>query len=205
MKSKLFGIIITFIMVFISVADDSIPKILQCERYYEKGIYMNFDEFLNNNPSKKGTYAKHEDQLKYLDEKGKTKTYTGSLWGYTGGQDIYIKYNYKLLPLTLFNYYSLISENKSFIIGGPPTSFGTNYSTGIDVRYQKVFVLDMKSGKIEKLTRSVLKKIIEDDNELMKQFEAEEDKKANLSHYLVQYNQRKDSTNTIDTMNTPDK
>ena len=205
MKLKLCGMILAFVMVWVIDADDSIPKIVQCGRYYEKGIYMNFDEFLNNNPSKKGTYAKHEDQLKYLDEKGKTQTYTGSMWGYTGGQDIYIKYNYKLMPLTLFKYYSLISDNKSFTIGGPATSFGTNYSTGIDVRYQKVYVLGMKSGKIEKLTRNVLTKIIEDDNELMKQFEAEENKKANLSYYLVRYNQRKDSTTTTGTLNTPDK
>ncbi len=204
MISKLFDMVVAFVAVFAVFAvfaGDSVPPILQCGSFFKKGIYMNFEEFLNNSPSKKGTFVKHNNSLKYRNKKGKTRKYIGKMWGYTGGQTIYVKYNASLMPVTLFKYHSLLSNRKTITMGG--LSPQGKIAKGIDIRYTKIHVLDMKNGNINRLTKELLIKIIDDDKELLKRFDAEEDKKAKLAYYIIEYNKRKDSADVTDTLNMP--
>ena len=48
-------------------------------------------------------------------------------------------------------------------------------------------VIDLKTGKFSKLTKSFIKKIILDNSELSRKFELQDEKSEHLKEYLIEY------------------
>ena len=173
------------------IVSDSIKK---------AGIYRTFEEFKNNNPSIvidfiSSTYKIERDERKYgnignrksiyaygLNCDQRTSENIGYIFGFCDGKKIYITSETQQFPnymsfyeinyLNTFSYFDFVS---------------TDYLNSISLESLSCEVIDLKTGKFSKLTKSFIKKIISDNSELSRKFEFQDEKSKHLKEYLIDY------------------
>lgn len=163
------------------------------------GIYKNFDEFKYNSPSLDFDYNISSKKRKYgvLNLKGEVNYYRinidkkegkeiGKVFGFSDGKHAYInvknpylkKYT-EFLRVKKYDNYSYFEEVKSTTIYTGHAVISTNDF------YPKI--IDMNSGEVTDLTKKRLRKIIEDDNNLLTDFNNGKHNKQKMKEYLLKY------------------
>ena len=79
---------------------------------------------------------------------------------------------YEINYLNTFSYFDFVS---------------TDYLNSISLESLSCEVIDLKTGKFSKLTKSFIKKIISDNSELSRKFEFQDEKSKHLKEYLIDY------------------
>lgn len=127
------------------------------------------------------------DNLKYLNEKGKTRTYYTNIWGFCDSLNVYIKYKSKYCLIAVYPIYSYF-----FYAGKINLPLGNIGTVGISVpiKHDIDYAIEMKRGRVFKLSNSSLKNILEDDPDLLLRYENEDKRKEKRLQYLVEYNKR---------------
>lgn len=158
-----------------------------------KGIYKDFNEFQNNNPSYKNKFTinKKNPWISYNYENIYTKKllvpdsakglvpYPEDYWGICDGKRIYICYNGKLRILSIDGKYCQFSELQT------KTQIEMNYSYPKDYN----FILDATNNKIIRLSVNSLTEILQkEDINLLREFNLENDKKIMIYTYIDRLN-----------------
>jgi hypothetical protein len=171
-----------------------------------KGIYKTFDEFKFNCPSipfndykvepktlcKETIFA--DSLIAYeiiLSKEEKKKIKKTGAFGFFDGSNIYVRetsyapyshYFKKLYNLGLYSYFEGIKKNISVQNNFNYTTAPSNTIIGK--------AIDINNGEIIELTKSSLKSILENDEELLNRFKEEEDKKDKIREYIIEYSKR---------------
>ncbi|MEO0896993.1 MAG: hypothetical protein AAFY71_11375 [Bacteroidota bacterium] len=163
-----------------------------------KGFYTSFEEFVENSPSlqNNGEHRFSESMQRWIVDGPVTvsrfseitrregKEY-GRVWGYCDGQDVYFNLGKRVGPTTNFVrmrmyfpyfFYYGIEDNTLYL----PTA-------GIPMSQKKEYILPLEDGEPEVLTRWRLKKILQDDPELLEAFKLEKGKRRKFREYLMKY------------------
>jgi hypothetical protein len=171
----------------------------------QKGIYKNFDEFKFNSPSipftyelttitkYEGTFQTGNSMLVYkinISEDEEKNLKKIRVFGFCDGENVYFnEYNKKLQSNTEFNkiqFIGLYSYFEGFLIRIYTSSNGMTYSTKTLIGK----AININSGEIIDLTKSSLKSILENDEELLNRFKEEDDKKDKIREYIIEYSKR---------------
>lgn len=163
----------------------------------KRGIYQNFGELKNNEPSiqtdfressRQGSIVKHQIRI------GKKRV--KNAYAFSDGKSIYINaryYNREVyyVKLEVSGRYALIREGGSGSYG-PDASIGIGPIPGLEDQDFRAYVLDMETGFIEELTRKRMKRILAEDQELLRAY-TQENKLASfevLEKYIQAYNEK---------------
>jgi hypothetical protein len=175
-----------------AIINDSIKK---------PGIYLNFEEFRDNNPSINLNYKIISKEEKYnagFMKSGLLKFYAidipkkegrkiGEVFGFSDGKQFYIIYDLSgdFFPNFLhnfnFNQINYVGKYCYYEIIG--TSTAGNFS----VPTLQIKILNLKTGERKLLTKKLLIEIISDNPELLEKFNKDENKNLNLKKYLDEY------------------
>lgn len=164
------------------------------------GLYRTFEEFRDNKPSIiinfiNSTYKIEKEERKYgnignrkfiyaygLNCDQRTSENIGSIFGFCDGNKIYITSETQQFPhymsfyeinyLNTYSYFDFVS---------------TDYLNSISLESLSCEVIDLKTGKFSKLTKSFIKKIILNNSELSRKFELQDEKSKHLKEYLIEY------------------
>ncbi|HEY9045648.1 MAG TPA: DUF6563 family protein [Ohtaekwangia sp.] len=186
-------------------AQQSVPAVLLVKKY-NKGIYRNVDEFLENYPSIKKDFKlvkRKPDERNWLGggeyslfvkDTVLTRDQLRDVWGVSTGDTIYINtsnYGYgpgfeKISGLGRYCYWQG-RANKAMYSGMIPGDKSNNGSAlgVVDITYDAGYILNPNNGKIFSLTRNIMRKILADDSQLLSQYNRE--RKENESEILLQY------------------
>lgn len=167
------------------------------------GVYLSFDDFLNNNPSidtsfhltKDGKYQKiaFDDRgikLFCIDSDGKKKRFRDMHWGFCNGRGCYINYDGNHF-INISGVLCLYSVQKRAVSGGyvaaGPGGGGMVVTGGVQ-KSTKDFVIDLRTGNVLKVDYLTIRELIRDNSELLFQFENEKGRKRKALFYLFLYN-----------------
>lgn len=193
--------------VFLSISSfaQTLPAILQTDKP-ARGIYMDFNEFIDNKPSvnidfelkprsKSKQFLLGGSDYDLVPKDGKTTTWEAKkFWGVSTGDSIFVNVsNYE----TNKGYIKLDKLGRYCYLKGR-TSLNTQVAgTGGlvgAVPYEAAFVLNINNGNFYMLTISIMKKILQRDAELYRQYDAEKRRQQNnpdvMLSYVDQYNIR---------------
>jgi hypothetical protein len=159
-----------------AIINDSIKK---------PGIYLNFEEFRDNNPSINLNYKIISKEEKYnagFMKSGLLKFYAidipkkegrkiGEVFGFSDGKQFYIIYDLSG-DVGKYCYYEII---------------GTSTAGNFSVPTLQIKILNLKTGERKLLTKKLLIEIISDNPELLEKFNKDENKNLNLKKYLDEY------------------
>ena len=176
---------------------------------YKPGIYMSFEEFLNNAPSVPLTYEvkavergygfmKAAKMLVYrLKIKKKEGAKLDRIFGFFDGKDLYIQPEmvkqpgpkdefFRVLHLGDMTYYKARDCTTKFVdaLDLPSTR------TTCDLAHQ---LLNLRTGKTVEVTYVTLKTLLAPYPELLEAYQAEKDKKSKVRNYVIQYLARKEN------------
>jgi hypothetical protein len=181
---------------------------------FKRGIYKDFREFVTNNPSlnldekiwieegeknlldnyKMGLffYEGNRVKLPIYRLKSGTQLDTKDFWGYCDSSKFYInsfthiprQYFVQLLLVGRYCYFIQIDPNSN---SSPPgTIVNPMNSNGV-----AEYIVNVNNGKIFKLDRKLLKVILQDDIDLLKEFNSDKEiKNKLLIEYIDRYNKR---------------
>lgn len=209
MKQSILTIFFTALTLFCfsqNIVKDSILNI---------GFYANLHELTDNNPSKPFHYEISEreiyvaksafknDKVKIYNliiEKDSTKS-IGDIIGFSDGKNIYlktgatgtfanykgntfgIKSNFLKIPqIGVYTYFSNI-ENMKYGGGGLAGSLSIG-NTSIE------YIINLKTTEMVRLTNKIMKELLIDEPDLLKEFDADKNRKKNYEKYVVEYNRR---------------
>lgn len=209
----LFCSLLTLVVTSISAQDK--PPILTATKQ-KKGIYRDFQEFINNVPSIQSPFqvvcksgenkierGTADYQLLLLDSIIKRRE-VKKFWGVCDGETIYINeviyggpLNFKKIHgIGRYCYFkgSLVNSSNSVysagVAGGAVGGALTAAAVEIDGDYP--YILNINNGKFFLLDKQVLKTILKKDEELYALYDDEErkSKKNTLLSYIIRYNER---------------
>jgi hypothetical protein len=167
----------------------------------QSGIYLNFEEFKQNNPSVKLSYPIIQKQVKYgglgssysktvyaIDIPKKEGRDIGEVFGFCDGKDFYLiasEYTDIYFPNKIhnFNFYKVEYIGKLCFYDAVQNS-GPNTGT---VATLGTVVIDMNTGEINLLSKSYLKELLIEKPELLEKFKKQENKYKHLKEYLKEY------------------
>lgn len=167
-------------------------NVLNGRRISQLRLFRNINDLLNNRPSDEiSTFVNERKQgldityyrLKVSKKMGRKM---GRVFSFSDETGFYINPRKpKLRKRTNFFKADSIGDFIHFIEMASVTSVGYTYS------YQAEQLLDIRSGKVKSLTRSLLRELIADDQQLLEMFNNEKGKSAKLASYLREYYFRK--------------
>lgn len=196
MKNLFFILIILFSCKSFAqnpILSDSIKK---------AGIYRTFQEFKNNNPSLILDFKidKQDRTLGMYDKNSKTypaygididervSENVGVIYGFCDGKDIYLTRNMPIFmhyidffKVEILDRYCIFDYTSVNLSGGS----GNGLFNKVLNNYTRILNLD--SGQSHDLTKKWVRKIIQDNMTLSKEFEADKDKMISLKEYIIQY------------------
>jgi hypothetical protein len=207
MKPKLS--ILLFVMLYSVIGLSQTEK----EEYkfgfdFVEGIYLSYEEFVNNSPSIKMSNVilikplprelefinKRIRSIIYLDENGKTQNISAkTIWGLCIKNEIYIQINDELNKLIKIGSICYFIEDRT------PESYQRTYSAYGNVGGEssllrdRIHVFDIDSGTILSFKQNNFEKLIVDDSSLYNEFNSLGDdatKSKYLFRYLELYNER---------------
>jgi hypothetical protein len=204
-------LVVSFLFVQQSVWSQNLPPILKANKP-KRGIYLSFDEFLNNAPSiqsefelttrSKGTLGGKVYKL-ILKKSDPLKKKAYKFWGVSTGDSAYVNVaNYqaaegyiKLLSLGRYCYTKGITSltyrdpGAAVVLGG-----GMLAGTIINLPREAGYILNINTGNFYMLHRDNMTKILSKDGELLSAYSAEEEKNKKdadvMLSYIERYNQR---------------
>ncbi len=182
------------------------------------GIYLNFEDFSNNDPISVEAIETHldyssrdffvllykEGRIVYTREDVKYEIDSRKIWGYFDGQSLYLnrlifpygwteeseKLDYPYARVMKLGTISLIYYIRNY----KPQLYTTllsQYSVVTQKSRPMQFLLDMRNGKILRATLRNFEYLIKDDEELWNEFKAsKEDKEIKMYLFLESYNIR---------------
>jgi len=165
------------------------PEYILTTKNYTPGVYRNFEEFKYNNPgTQEFTIREGRPYIKNGKTGALTKIRNREAWGYCDGSKIYVrrrKYN-EMIGQGRYCYFTEKGWRVHFLISFSPPGF-----LPIPLPYSDVVIINFNNGKPYRLTKGLLKRILAiDDQQLLKQFKADTQKKKKLVGYVNLYNQR---------------
>ena len=171
------------------------------------GIYREYKEFKNNNPSIKLDFQIVNEQVD-LSEVSSLKVYAldipkdksreiGNVFGFCDGKRIFIVSSegnilpndlhkfvfYKVEFLLKYAVYDALQNNTEFTMNGGngAMQMGGMYQT------KKTVFFNFETGEITTLTKNKLKEILSDKPELLEKFKKQDNKNDYLKKYLIDY------------------
>ena len=180
-------------------------SILLSELIFEEGIYSNYEEFKNNNPSKKympvvlspgdvNKYlAEHPGQMiisssgqyiwvGHFKENGEfVRIPPDSIWGFSKDNKIVIKHDQYLVNMTTIGAICYYSINDAL--------FAKELKTDNENQY----IFEYETGKVKRFKRDVILSILSNDMELYQQFLQQDSYKKmreSMFEYVLMYNER---------------
>lgn len=167
-------------------------KVLNGRRIIQVRLYRNINDLLDNRPSDEiSTFVNERDQMfnityYQLEVSKKRGREIGRVFGFSDETGFYINPRKpKLGKRTNFFKADTIGDFIHFIEMASVTTLGCTYS------YPTEQLLDIRSGKVKSLSRSLLRELIADDQQLLEMFNNEKGKSAKLASYLREYYFRK--------------
>lgn len=206
LMEKLFTCIFFFASLFYINAQDTTYRKLNYNILNDSlkisGIYCSMDDFRNNDPSiidvkfNRKVHYDYGDSLfinfgkgvSIIDSSGNTVEVCKKIWGINDGVCTYIiikKYFCEIHTFGKYNICIIEFEKKS---GGTHTYPFTPVEVSM---HEKEYVFDIDGGKVHKLNkRNLMKYILVDYPDLLKQFYKETDKDIFLHWYIKEINKR---------------
>lgn len=174
--------IIILLLSFIVSGQNEIPK---------AGIYKNFQEFKENNPSIAFTGRIKSQDLKY-GNLGNRKVFTeyllkitkgeskkiGNVFGFSDGTNFYI--GAESHNIYDFSFFKLEFVGKKFL-------YFESLKSGKYGLVRDKNILIMKSGEIRYLTNSRMKKLLKDKPKLYEEFKAQKNRYDYIKEYIIKY------------------
>jgi hypothetical protein len=165
---------------------------------YKVGIYKNFEEFKNNNPSVEFDYDVDSIARGYgfLRMAGKVTFYRliinkeqgksiGKVFGFCDGKNVYInEFAHQLTPNSEFSKLEYIGNYCYF-----QDILCTSLLNGSNTNscYFNSKLLEIQTGKIIYLSKSTLKEVLSDNDELLHEFNNESKKKKKFKEYIIRF------------------
>ena len=203
MKIKSFTFLIFFHLIFYKTFSQvNIPILI--DSLLVEGIYYSFEEFKQNNPSKKEAFSMEETkegyriintkkQLSYfLNLNQVSKINMKNVWGFCDGENVYRKqYSKKLLKRQVFNrieYYGRYCYFTEIETINYPVPLGASPVTAGGLRKNNLVakVINMNNGK-DYFLKQTIEMILERDEELYAIYKSSEKTMENLKSFLIQY------------------
>lgn len=173
----------------------------------QKGMYRNFGEFIKNSPSViyRGTIERREEiiniitpplavyKLTFGDEKPCEKN--ERIWGFCDGQHFYKARNYmfeeknvydKIIFVGKYVYYQSTESSYSSTMMMSSAGGGAMMGGSSSKRVLELSI-DPDTGYPKEITIELLRKMIVDDNVLIKEFEMQKRKKKMIGSYFLRY------------------
>lgn len=197
-------LVLTILFLVAAKAFAQYPIISDLEK--KPGVYKDYNEFKNNNPSIKLEYPIINKQIEFsetsslkvyaLDIPKKESREIGNVFGFCDGKRIFMVSSEGIMPddLHKFVFYKIeyllkyaifdaVQNNVEF------TMTGTNgaMQMGNTNQTKSTFIFDFEKGEIIKLTKTKLKEILTDKPELLEKFKKQENKNDYLKKYLIDY------------------
>ncbi len=167
-------------------------NVLNGRRISQLRLFRNINDLLNNRPSDEiSTFVNERKQgldITYyrLEVSKKRGREIGRVFAFSDETGFYINpLKPKLHKRTNFFEADTIGDFIHFIEMASVTTLGNTYP------YPEKKLLDIRSGKVKSLTRSLLRELIADDQQLLEMFNNEKGKSAKLASYLREYYFRK--------------
>lgn len=172
------------------------------DKTYKPGIYLSYEEFINNAPSMNLSYEIKERKVgygffgiggnlpvNYLKIKKKEARDIGAIFGFSDGVQVYINpWKEKLSSNTRFYRVEFIRD---FCYMEYLFTTKVNNSSSNEKR---TMVINLETNKAFGLDKSAMKELLGNYPELLKAFEDESKKNSKLKEYLVRYLDKVEST-----------
>lgn len=169
-------------------------NVLNDRRLIQVRLFRNINDLLANRPSDEiSTFINERYQIfnityYQLEVSKKKGREIGRVFGFSDETGFYINPRTpRLHKHTNFFEADTIGDFIHFIEMASVTNAGNTYS------YRAEQLLDIRSAKVKSLTRSLLRELIADDQQLLEMFNNEKGKSAKLASYLREYYFRKKS------------
>lgn len=206
---------VTLALTLVHLAVFAQPAILEKGLKPQRGIYKTFQEFKNNAPSIKAEFqlqnttkghgflnATPHETFKLLLKNPKSLSKRDSVWGVCDGEHVYISNNKvykkrscydKLIYLGHFCIFETVETNYYPMMHMMPLPSGgmMPIGGGGSSRVLSTIVLNPRNGATFDLTKANLREILQNDPELLAEFESQKKKKSKLVEYLIEYCERK--------------
>jgi hypothetical protein len=156
---------------------------------YREGVYKTFDEFKYNRPSIIDHYSIGKKAIWVTDGTGKNrKLKNDETWGYSDGSRIFVKWRKfnELVEKGRYCYFKETGTRINYAVSWIPLMI-----IPVPTPYKDEVIVNFNTGRSYRLTKRLLKEIMEaDDPELLEMFEQERGKGKKLFDYIVKYNDR---------------
>ncbi len=195
LRTLLISLALTLCAATLCIAQE-LPPIMKAEKY-QKGIYLDFDEFLNDAPSVKAEFELKprsaskqfwmggSDYDLVLKDTLVNKTAYKSFWGISTGDSVLINagnFNagYGFVKLYKIDRYCYFKAKVSAASQNPGLGMASGVAGGLigatiaSIPYEAVFVLNINNGNFYQTNRSLMKLMLKNDSELLQQYNAEE-------------------------------
>jgi hypothetical protein len=157
---------------------------------YKKGVYRTFEEFKYNQPSIVDDYVVGKKAIWVTNKNNgrHKKLKNDETWGYSDGARIFVKRN-KFNELVEKGRYCYFKERGTrFFYAITPIPF---MIVPIPTPYEDELIINFNTGHRYRLTKKLMKEILEaDDHELLAMFQVERNKAKKFYDYIVKYNER---------------
>jgi hypothetical protein len=213
MKNKIHHLAINFLFLFIFLSS-TIKLAAQLQQQnpiidsafsFKDGIYANYNEFKNNNPSKKYTpvvlspgevnrYIAEHPGLITISSSGQyiwvghfktdgefVRIPPDSIWGFSKDNKVVIKHDESLVNLSVIGAICYFEMQDAL------------FTDELKNSNKNQFVFEFETGKIKRFKRDVILSILSKDMELYQQFLAQDSYKKmteSMYEYLLRYNQQ---------------
>jgi len=197
--TKTFLLFITLISIYpfvygqeSSSKNDVIDYRILNAKTFNKGVYLSFKEFQDNEPSvvgefkfgnKKGpfNYTPSDQVIKqilYISTDNQYIRYQQKHWGYCDGESLYIFYDKKYLKISIKGKYSI------FVDARKGSGFNTQIVEDMD------FLLDLTNGNTFRFNQSEFEKILlKEDSSLLKEYKQDKGRRYMSNIYLKRLNE----------------
>lgn len=159
------------------------------------GIFVTFEEFKANKPNPE--YKLNIDPTRNMERASLTERYKGipvitssgeekgikptQMFAYCDGEDVYIAYGTSFYKIEDYGVYSVFT----YVSGASSGSYGTASTTSTD------YVLNMNTGRIERLSNGLVQKVIlADYPDLQAKFKGDKMKSTMIRWYVTEANLR---------------
>lgn len=146
------------------------------------GVYMSFAEFRSNSPSVSDTSVLGDGKRKKSKVKG-TPGPDPIAWGYCTGEKVYHQAEAgRYVEFKTLDRYCLFT---AYYTNHIPVMVGSGMIP-IGIPVEGVFVLNINNGNYYQLTKKIMKKILEQDEELYAQYKADKKRKKRYEFYIME-------------------
>ncbi len=178
---------------------------------FREGIYLNFEQFKNNNPLPKNSIVSnlnHSDTeflltilddktFTYKDEKDTVRTlFTENVWGFSRNDNIFVRVENDFFRISILGSISHFLATITVYYNNMNTGFYNPYygmgPTQSTTQETRQMILDYKTGRTTDFTQENMENILQRDQRLFDEFSnlKKSQKKDLLFLYLRKYNEK---------------